>query len=33
VKKICAADSYCCKNKWDSTCVDEVDSICNQPCD
>ncbi len=30
--KICAADSFCCNNKWDSQCVGEVSSICNESC-
>ncbi|TPX52505.1 hypothetical protein CcCBS67573_g09858 [Chytriomyces confervae] len=30
--KICAADSYCCNNSWDSTCVGEVASICGLAC-
>ncbi|KAI8832135.1 Fungalysin metallopeptidase-domain-containing protein [Chytriomyces cf. hyalinus JEL632] len=32
VAKICAADSYCCTTSWDSICVGEVASICNQTC-
>lgn len=32
VEQICAKDSYCCKNKWDKTCVGEVASICGQTC-
>ncbi|KAJ3244413.1 Fungalysin/Thermolysin Extracellular metalloproteinase 5 [Chytriomyces hyalinus] len=32
VAKICAADSYCCNTSWDSICVGEVASICNQTC-
>ncbi|KAI8830203.1 Fungalysin metallopeptidase-domain-containing protein [Chytriomyces cf. hyalinus JEL632] len=32
VAKICAADSYCCTNSWDSICVGEVASVCNQTC-
>lgn len=32
VAKICQSDSYCCNNKWDSTCVREVGSICGQTC-
>jgi hypothetical protein len=32
VKKVCASDSYCCKTRWDSTCVSEVASICKQTC-
>ena len=31
--QICDADSYCCKTKWDATCVKEVASICGQSCD
>jgi len=30
--KICAADSFCCNNKWDSQCVGEVSSVCGQSC-
>jgi hypothetical protein len=30
--KICAADSYCCSTYWDSVCVKEVSSVCNQSC-
>jgi hypothetical protein len=30
--KICASDSYCCTNSWDSICVGEVSSICGQTC-
>ena len=30
--QICAADSFCCNNKWDSQCVGEVSSICNESC-
>ena len=30
--KVCAADSYCCNNKWDSVCVSEVGSVCGQTC-
>jgi hypothetical protein len=30
--KICAADPYCCKNKWDDQCVAEVGSLCGQSC-
>jgi hypothetical protein len=26
--KVCASDSYCCGTAWDSTCVNEVSSIC-----
>lgn len=32
VTKICAADSYCCSTKWDSTCVGEVASVCTLTC-
>jgi hypothetical protein len=31
-QKICAADSYCCNNQWDSQCVGEVKTICGQTC-
>ncbi|KAJ3232355.1 hypothetical protein HDU81_003037 [Chytriomyces hyalinus] len=27
-KAICAADSYCCSNSWDATCVSEVAQYC-----
>lgn len=30
--KVCAADSFCCNNRWDDICVDEVASICGQSC-
>ena len=30
--KVCAADSYCCNTKWDSQCVGEVTSICQESC-
>jgi hypothetical protein len=29
---ICSYDSYCCKTAWDSQCVSEVSSICNESC-
>jgi len=32
VGQICAADSFCCNNSWDSACVGEVASICHQTC-
>lgn len=32
VTQICAADSYCCNNQWDSVCVGEVASICGLSC-
>src|SRR5262249_3686505 len=28
VQKICSSDSFCCNNKWDQQCVNEVASIC-----
>ncbi|MBK8996420.1 MAG: hypothetical protein IPM35_11820 [Myxococcales bacterium] len=28
VNQICAVDSYCCTNFWDSYCVSEVASVC-----
>lgn len=30
--EICAQDSFCCSNTWDSLCVSEVSSICQQSC-
>jgi hypothetical protein len=30
--QICAADSFCCNNTWDSVCVGEVASVCHQTC-
>jgi len=30
--KICAADSFCCNSSWDSVCVGEVQSVCNESC-
>lgn len=32
VQKVCAADAFCCNNKWDSSCVSKVVSVCNQKC-
>ena len=35
VKKICAADPWCCKQPggfWDNLCVKQVKSVCNQNC-
>jgi len=29
---ICAADSYCCNNSWDSVCVQEVGTMCGKTC-
>ena len=29
---VCAADAYCCRTKWDSQCVSEVNSICGETC-
>jgi hypothetical protein len=31
-QQICAADSFCCNNTWDSQCVGEVSSVCHQSC-
>src|SRR5262249_55279387 len=28
--KICGVDPYCCTTAWDSICVGEVQSVCNQ---
>jgi hypothetical protein len=30
--EICAADSFCCNNSWDATCVREVASVCHETC-
>lgn len=30
--QICAADEYCCNNKWDARCVSEVSSVCQLSC-
>jgi hypothetical protein len=30
--QVCAADAFCCKNKWDARCVSEVSSVCQQSC-
>ena len=30
--EVCAADSFCCNNKWDAQCVSEVSSVCHQSC-
>jgi hypothetical protein len=32
VTEICSQDSFCCGTKWDSQCVSEVSSICNESC-
>ncbi|MEM6989501.1 MAG: hypothetical protein AAF721_03360 [Myxococcota bacterium] len=32
VESICTVDPYCCSTSWDSICVGEVTSVCNQPC-
>ena len=32
VAQICAVDSFCCNNSWDSICVGEVSSVCGQQC-
>jgi hypothetical protein len=32
VAQICAADSFCCNNSFDSICVGEVTSICGGQC-
>ena len=31
-QQICAADSFCCNSSWDSVCVGEVATVCNQSC-
>src|SRR5262249_20695456 len=30
--QICAQDPFCCMQAWDGICVNEVGSICGQPC-
>jgi hypothetical protein len=30
--EICSVDSYCCTTAWDSICVSEVASVCNESC-
>ena len=32
VESICGADPYCCSTYWDSICVGEVTSVCNETC-
>jgi hypothetical protein len=32
VASICAVDSFCCEEEWDSLCVDEVASVCGLTC-
>ena len=32
VDQICAVDSYCCNNNWDSLCVGQVTSVCGLNC-
>jgi uncharacterized protein YkwD len=32
VKKICAADAYCCSTAWDADCVDAAATLCGQTC-
>ncbi|KAI8609011.1 hypothetical protein BC830DRAFT_1173919 [Chytriomyces sp. MP71] len=27
--EVCAQDSYCCNNKWDDSCVNEVNQYCS----
>jgi hypothetical protein len=31
VAAICAADSFCCNNSWDSICKGEVHTVCGRP--
>ncbi|APR83424.1 Hypothetical protein A7982_08773 [Minicystis rosea] len=33
VQSICDADTFCCNNSWDRTCVGEVATICKRTCD
>jgi hypothetical protein len=30
---LCAEDSYCCTNKWDSLCVSKAKDLCGLSCD
>ena len=30
--QVCAQDAFCCKSKWDASCVKEVASVCGQTC-
>jgi hypothetical protein len=32
-KAVCAVDTYCCTNYWDSICVSEVESVAGDTCD
>lgn len=32
VDKVCAADSFCCSDAWDSLCVTEATEACAAPC-
>jgi len=32
VESICTVDPYCCSTSWDSICVGEVSSVCNESC-
>ena len=32
VAKIAEADPFCVENSWDTTCVGEVASVCQQTC-
>ena len=32
VRQICDADPFCCSSSWDSICVGEVASVCQQSC-
>ena len=32
VAQICAVDSWCCENEWDSICIGHVTSICSGSC-
>jgi hypothetical protein len=32
VASICSVDSFCCNSFWDSICVAEVTSVCQQAC-
>ena len=33
VTQICNVDGYCCNNSWDSSCVNEVATVCSLTCE
>jgi len=32
VTKVCAADDYCCKSRWDTGCVNKAKNVCKLSC-